>query len=176
MTSAAKQNAKKHRYGDTHKPRFLLSHRCTPDVVWLTLDAFRACIERPPTAARRLRLSPPNQQAASTPHWNAPHTTHAQRENRYSSDYLRALHRRASELFRRIVDRQPEDEGGDRRSVPERLGGYLYYTRRDDGKGFPVYVRRPVEGTVDDEQVVREGESGSSCAGEGGVVCFWVLL
>lgn len=53
-----------------------------------------------------------------------------------------------------MVDRQPEEEGGARRSVPERLGGYLYYTRRDDGKGFPVYVRRPVEGTLHDEQVV----------------------
>ncbi len=56
-----------------------------------------------------------------------------------------------------MVDRQPEEEGGDRRSVPERLGRYLYYTRReeDEGKGFPVYVRRPVDGTLDDEQVVR---------------------
>lgn len=52
-----------------------------------------------------------------------------------------------------MVDRQPE-EGGDSRSVPERLGDFLFYTRRDDGKGFPVYVRRPVEGTLDDEQVV----------------------
>lgn len=55
-----------------------------------------------------------------------------------------------------MMDRQPEEEGGDRRSVPERLGSYLYYTRRDDGKGFPVYVRRPVGSTVDEgEQVVR---------------------
>lgn len=66
-----------------------------------------------------------------------------------------------------MADRQPEEEGGERRSVPERLGSFLYYTRRDDhddddssggggggGKGFPVYVRRPVEGTLDDEQVV----------------------
>jgi len=39
-----------------------------------------------------------------------------------------------------MVNRQPEEEGGDRRSVPERLGRYLYYTRRDEdeGKGFPV--------------------------------------
>lgn len=53
-----------------------------------------------------------------------------------------------------MMDRQPEEEGGDRRSVPERLGGHLYYTRRDEGKGFPVYVRRPVGGALDDEQVV----------------------
>ncbi|CAM9946155.1 unnamed protein product [Ectocarpus sp. 12 AP-2014] len=79
---------------------------------------------------------------------------HLEHENRYSAAYLRPLHRRASELFRRMVDRQPEEEGGDSRSVPERLGDFLYYTRRDDGKGFPVYVRRPVEGTLDDEQVV----------------------
>ncbi|CAM9320550.1 unnamed protein product [Ectocarpus sp. 6 AP-2014] len=79
---------------------------------------------------------------------------HLEHENRYSAAYLRPLHRRASELFRRMVDRQPEEEGGDSRSVPERLGDFLYYTRRDDGKGFPIYVRRPVEGTLDDEQVV----------------------
>lgn len=55
-----------------------------------------------------------------------------------------------------MMDRQPEAEGGDRRSVPERLGPYLYYTRRDDGKDFPLYVRRPAEGgTLRDEQVVR---------------------
>lgn len=53
-----------------------------------------------------------------------------------------------------MIDRQPEEEGGDRRSVPERLGGFLYYTRRDEEKAFPVYVRRPVEGKLDDEQVV----------------------
>lgn len=53
-----------------------------------------------------------------------------------------------------MVDRQPEEEGGDNRSVPERLGDFLYYTRRDDGKGFPIHVRRPVEGTLDGEQVV----------------------
>ncbi|CAN0008226.1 unnamed protein product [Ectocarpus fasciculatus] len=79
---------------------------------------------------------------------------HLEHENRYSAANLRPLHRRASELFRRMVDRQPEEEGGDNRSVPERLGDFLYYTRRDDGKGFPIYVRRPVEGTLDDEQVV----------------------
>lgn len=67
-----------------------------------------------------------------------------------------------------MMERQPEEEGGDRRSVPERLGSYLYYTRRDDGKGFPVYVRRPVEGTVDDERVVREDESGSAGRGDRG--------
>ena len=55
-----------------------------------------------------------------------------------------------------MLKRQPEEEGGDRRSVPERLRRYLYYTRRDEdeGRGFPVYVRRPVGGTLDDEQVV----------------------
>lgn len=53
-----------------------------------------------------------------------------------------------------MIKRQPQDEGEDGRSVPERLGDNLYYTRHDEGKGFPVYVRRPVEGTVHDEQVV----------------------
>lgn len=69
-----------------------------------------------------------------------------------------------------MVDRQPAEEGGERRSVPERLGGYLYYTRRDEGKGFPVYARRPVEGSLCDEQVVRGDESRrrGEGAGEGG--------
>lgn len=54
-----------------------------------------------------------------------------------------------------MMKRQPQDEGEDGgRSVPERLGAYLYYTRHDEGKGFPLYVRRLVEGTVNDEQVV----------------------
>ncbi|CAM9802640.1 unnamed protein product [Scytosiphon promiscuus] len=93
-------------------------------------------------------------------------------ENRYSSACLKPLRERASELFHAMAERQPEEDGGDRRSVPERLGSFLYYTRRDDddddingggngggggdggGKGFPVYVRRPVEGTLEEEQVV----------------------
>lgn len=64
-----------------------------------------------------------------------------------------------------MMDRQPEAEAGDRRSVPERLGPFLYYTRRDEGKDFPLYVRRPAaaaaavaadEGMLgNDEQVVR---------------------
>lgn len=56
-----------------------------------------------------------------------------------------------------MMERQPDEEGGYRRSVPERLGQYLYYTRRDEGKGYPVYVRRPWDGTVEEEQVVSVG-------------------
>lgn len=97
--------------------------------------------------------------------------TLTQTENLYSAALLRPLRRRASELFRCMIDRQPEEEGGDNRSVPERVGSYLYYTRRDDGKGFPVYVRRPVEGTVDDEQVVRGSEEGV-----GGENCFFMFM
>lgn len=78
-----------------------------------------------------------------------------QQENRYTAASLRPLSRRTAELHMRLAERQPEEEGGDQRSVPERLGDNLYYTRRDEDKGFPLYVRRPVQGTLDDEQVVR---------------------
>lgn len=54
-----------------------------------------------------------------------------------------------------MLARQPEGEGGDDRSVPERLGPFLYYTRRDEGSAYPLYVRRPVEGELLDEEVVR---------------------
>ena len=57
-------------------------------------------------------------------------------------------------LHQCMMDRQPEEEGGNRRSVAERLGGYLYYTRRDEDKGYPLYIRRPWDGTLDDEEVV----------------------
>lgn len=80
-------------------------------------------------------------------------------ENDFAAFCLEPLGRRAQELHLCMLARQPDEAGRHRRSVPERLGPYLYYTRRDEGKAFPVYVRRPVEGGLCDEHVVSRGES-----------------
>jgi oligopeptidase B len=59
-------------------------------------------------------------------------------ENRYTEAMMRHTEPLQERLFQEMRGRIKETD----LSVPERVGGYLYYTRTEAGKQYPIFVRR----------------------------------
>lgn len=64
-------------------------------------------------------------------------------ENAYTSAVMKPTDGLQQSLYAEMLGRIKQTD----LSVPYRQGGYHYYSRTEEGKQYPVYVRRPVNGT-----------------------------
>ena len=65
-------------------------------------------------------------------------------ENRYTEAVMRPTEPLQERLFAEMRGRIKETD----LSVPERLDGWLYYSRTEEGAQYPIYCRRPVDNEV----------------------------
>lgn len=70
-------------------------------------------------------------------------------ENRYAADMMRHTEKLQQRLFDEMRGRVPETD----ESVPETMDGFLYYTRTEKGKQYPIHCRK-FEYTDDEEEIV----------------------
>jgi oligopeptidase B len=68
-------------------------------------------------------------------------------ENRYTEAVMSATEPLQERLFAEMRGRIKETD----LSVPERLDGWLYYSRTREGAQYPIYCRRPVDGEAAEE-------------------------
>ena len=71
---------------------------------------------------------------------------HLEAENAYTEAVTRPIAARAESLYREMRGRVKETD----LDVPYRLGGWLYYTRTEEGKQYPIHARkRPEPGAIE---------------------------
>ena len=77
---------------------------------------------------------------------------HLQAENAYAQCILKASEAFQRELFDEMLSRLPLEQV----SEPERVDGYEYFVRMEEGSNLGVYCRRTVDaaGVVGDDEVV----------------------
>lgn len=67
-------------------------------------------------------------------------------ENAYTEKIMKDTRKLQKELYEEMVARIKQDD----ESVPYRMNGYLYYTRYEKGKEYPVYCRKQGEETEEE--------------------------
>jgi oligopeptidase B len=72
-------------------------------------------------------------------------------ENRYTEAVMKDTEQLQEQLYKEILGRIKETD----MSAPARNGGYLYYSRTEQGKQYPIHCRKPVGG--DKEEVLIDG-------------------
>jgi len=75
---------------------------------------------------------------------------HLESENAYATALLRPTEALRESLYREKVARLKQDDF----QVPYRLGGYLYSTRTEEGKAYPIHVRRKASPADAPEEVL----------------------
>ncbi|MDT5294106.1 MAG: oligopeptidase, partial [Acidobacteriota bacterium] len=68
-------------------------------------------------------------------------------ENAYTAEAMKPTAEMQDRLYKEMLARIKETDT----NVPYRLGGYLYYTRTEQGKQYPVFARRKGEMTAPEE-------------------------
>lgn len=76
---------------------------------------------------------------------------HLEAENAYTSGIMKDAEALQEKLYKEMVGRIQEDDV----SVPVRRAGYLYYTRTEKGKQYPLWCRK--QGADGAEQVMLDG-------------------
>jgi oligopeptidase B len=69
---------------------------------------------------------------------NAEVIEHLKAENAYTDAFMRPTERFQENLYQEMLGRIQQTD----LSVPYRLRGYLYYTRTEEGRQYPIYCRR----------------------------------
>jgi oligopeptidase B len=82
-------------------------------------------------------------------------------ENAYADAVMRPTAGFQEKLYQEMLGRIQQTD----LSVPYRLRGYLYYTRTEEGKQYPIYCRKKERPATSDQQ---PGEEARINAGEGG--------
>ena len=63
---------------------------------------------------------------------------HLEAENRYTEAMMQHTEDLQKQLYQELLGRIKETD----LSVPEKMGGYYYYTRTEEGKQYPIYCRK----------------------------------
>ena len=64
--------------------------------------------------------------------------SYLQAENAYTAAFMKPTERLQEKLYKEMLSRIKETDT----NVPYPLGGYLYYTRTEQGKQYPTFARR----------------------------------
>ena len=67
-------------------------------------------------------------------------------ENAYTAAKMKDTERLQKKLYKEMVARIKQDD----ESVPYRMNGYLYYSRYEKGKEYPIYCRKPAEDAAEE--------------------------
>ena len=81
-------------------------------------------------------------------------TAHLEAENAYTQAVMAPTEALQETLFAEIKGRIRQTD----MSVPYREGAYLYYTRYEDGREYPIHCRRPVDAPAADVPAAVDGE------------------
>jgi oligopeptidase B len=73
---------------------------------------------------------------------------YVQAENAYAESMMKTTEPFQEQLYKEMLGRIQETD----LSVPYRLGGYLYYSRTEQGKAYPIYCRR--KGSVESDEEI----------------------
>ncbi len=72
---------------------------------------------------------------------------HLEAENRYTEAMMQPTEDLQKQLYQELLGRIKETD----LSVPEKMGGYYYYTRTEEGKQYPIYCRKKGSLEADEE-------------------------
>ncbi len=72
---------------------------------------------------------------------------HLEAENRYTEAMMQHTEDLQKQLYQELLGRIKETD----LSVPEKMGGYYYYTRTEEGKQYPIYCRKKGSLEADEE-------------------------
>lgn len=81
-------------------------------------------------------------------------------ENRYASEVMKATERLQKKLFEEMKGRVLETD----ETVPVTIDGFLYYTRTEKGKQYPLHCRKFEHPDDEEEIILDENEAAQGCA------------